>query len=355
MKPSAVLVTVPLCQALVAAILVVSGAVHAGAPVYIPPPPLPAQEAPAATPAPAPAPASSAPEAASLPAPAPARFRLLVLELKGNDVDEATVKTLEGIVTAGLAEYPELDVVSGDDLKNLLQLEAERASTGCSEDASCMAEIADALGAQLVVFGNAGRLGDSIVLNLNLFDSVKATGLGRIVVQAESTEKLPRKLRPKLRDLVGKFYADRGLTLPPFVELPPEPVESSASVVPWVVGVGGTVAALAGVAVAAVGTLPLLQYDAAKTKIVEAQGRFSSDPGALDDAKAAQVDLAQARASWNSFGWLAVDAGAALAVVGIGAGIAGLVWGWSADEAGAAPPASVSAPASAPVSAGGAQ
>lgn len=331
-----VLVVAPAASALgLCFFLAGSHPAHAGPPVYIPP-------APPAPPAPPPGekPEEKPPEVA----PAPARVRLLVLELKGNDVDSATVKTLEGIVTAGLSDYRELDVVSGDDLKNLLRLEAERTTVGCSEDASCMAEIADALGAQLVVFGTAGRLGGDLVLNLNLFDSVKATGLGRVVVQAEDTRRIPRKLRPRLRDLVGKFYADRGLTLPPYVELPPDPEEVTASPLPWVVAVGGAVAFVTGGVLAAVGAVPLLQVDGAANRIREAQDRFAAEPGALDDAKAAQADLAQARGAWNSFGWLAVDAGAALAGVGLASGVVGWLWAMNTDAPGE-PPASVSSPA----------
>jgi hypothetical protein len=285
----------------------------------------------------APADASSAPpmRAPALQEAAPAdkpRFRLLVLELKGNDVDAATVKTLEGIVTAGLAEYPELDVVSGEDLKNLLQLEAERETMGCDADAACMAEIADALGAELVVFGNTGRLDGSLVVNLNLFDSRKAIGLGRIVVQSESTKRLPRRLRPKLRELVGKFYADRGLALPPFVELPPDPEENPPSVLPWVATASGALALLGGGAAAVVGVIPLLQYDDARGRVLAAERQFADDPSALDEAVAAQGQLSRAREAWNGFGYLAVDAGLAVAAVGLVAGIAGLAWALTEGE-----------------------
>src|SRR5439155_19588473 len=124
------------------------GAARAGPPVYVPPPP---QEKPPPEPP---------------PAPKPSRTKLLVLDLKGNDVDAATTKTIQGVVTTELAGYAELDVISGEDVKQLVQLQAEKSTMGCSDDAGCLAEIADALGAKLVVFGAVGKLSDAFVLNL---------------------------------------------------------------------------------------------------------------------------------------------------------------------------------------------
>lgn len=277
------------------------------------------------------APAANLPPDLSPPAATPqavpaARHRLLVLTLKGNDVDAATVDTLMGLVTAGLGEYPELDVISREDMKNLLQLEAEKSELGCSADASCMAEIADALGAELVVFGTAGRLDNSLVLNLNLFDSREATSLGRIVVQSESAKTMPRAFRPRLRDLVGKFYASRHLTLPPFVELPPDEVTPPpSSPLPWILVAAGGAALLGGTGAVVMGAAPKLQYDDAKARIDVAEATFARDRSALDDAKAAQDDLAASRAAWNSYGFLAVDIGAALAVGGLAALSTGVV------------------------------
>lgn len=41
---------------------------------------------------------------------------------------------------------------------------------GCG-DSSCLAEIAGAMGAEFVVFGDVGKLGETFVINLNLFDN----------------------------------------------------------------------------------------------------------------------------------------------------------------------------------------
>jgi hypothetical protein len=315
---------VPLLGAVCLAGVVAAPPAHAKAKKRAAPPP-------AATAAPDPEPPPTAPPPTDpAPAPPPAekvvekkaeeakRFRLLVMDLGGNDVDAATVSTIQGIVTARLAGYPELDVLSGEDVKRLVELEGERQSFGSCSEASCLAEIADAMGAQLVVFGNVGRLDASVVLNLNLFDSQQARGLGRIVVQVDGLAGLPRQLSPKLHDLLGRFYAERGLVLPPLVEEPGPSVED-ADGTPWVLaGVGGALS-VAGIVSVVVGVLPLLQYGEAEGRVRAAEKSFDDDrAAALTNAESAQADLRSARDAWNGFGYLAVDVGAAVAGVGLG-------------------------------------
>ncbi len=280
---------------------------------------------------------------------AAARYRLLVLDLKANDVDASIVTTLQGLVATGLSQYAALDVVSGDDLKQLVQLEADRSSMGCSEDASCLAEIADALGAQLVVFGNVGTLGDALVLNLNLFDSQKAVGLGRVIVQAEDVKRIPKKLRPKLHELIGRFYEEHGLVLPPLAPEKEEeqraPVAQGPGALPWVVAGGGGVATLVGLALVGVGLVPLFQYGDAKGRVAAAEAGFAKDPSTLAAAQTAQQDLADARQTWNAAGSIAVDAGAAVAAIGVPVAVWGVVWALSSpDAASSTPPPNDDAP-----------
>lgn len=293
-------------------LLLVSTSAHA-ARVYKPP-----------APPPAPPPAEPTPAHVAEPA-ARERVKLLVLDLKANDVDPNTVKTIQGIVTARLAEYPELEVISGEDMRNLVQLEAERQSMGsCSEEASCMAELADALGAELVVFGSVGALDSARVLNLNLFDSKSAMGLGRIVVQVETVNQMPRKLRPKLHDLLGKYYAKNNLTLPPLPPEEPEPVAAVASQPfdpgpwPWVAaGVGGVLMA-AGAAGAVVGYLPLATFNQRRSDVLTLEGQFNDDGkvSRIETARKAQTEMLEARDAWNSWGVIAFDGGIAAAATG---------------------------------------
>jgi hypothetical protein len=65
-----------------------------------------------------------------------------------------------------------------------------------------MAELAGALGAGVVVATQAGKLGETLVLSLVVFDAAKAKTVSRNSVQATSLGELPSKLGPALVALV---------------------------------------------------------------------------------------------------------------------------------------------------------
>ncbi len=292
----------------------------AGAPIYIPPP---------SAPPPPPEPAK---------APEPQRYRLLVLDLKAVDVDKNTVETLQGFVTTGLAHYQELDVISGADVKSMVELEANRATMGCSEDASCLADIADALGAQLVVFGNCGKLDSDLVINLNLFDSVKAQSLGRVVVQAPDAKQLAKKLRPKMHELMGRFYKEKNLTLAPLPEDKPEAVAvapSDPGPWPWITVGTGVVLLAGGTAAAIVGYLPMATFEEKRTQVAQLQQAFEEDGDAqhVEDASAVHNEMRTARDEWDNLGVYLFDIGIPAAAIGLVATAGGLVWALSTPAA----------------------
>lgn len=273
--------------------------------------------APAAAPGPSPAPAFS-----------PGRARILVLDMKANDVDPSTVATVTSIVVAGLAEFRTLDVLSGEDVRRLADLEASRMSAGCSDDASCLSEIAGALGAQLVVFGAVGKLGEATVVSLNLFDSQKAQALGRVTTQTKRADQLTTRIRRRLHELVRPYHEEHNLVMPP-----PPPEEPGPSPLPWVVAGSGGVLLVGGAAAAVIGLVPLLDYNGARARVDAAEAQFADDrAAAIAAGKQAQADAATARAAFNQWGYLSLDVGTTLAVVGAVSAGAGLAWALAASE-----------------------
>jgi hypothetical protein len=258
---------------------------------------------------------------------APGRARVLVIDFKPIDVPAATASTVTGLVAAGLGTYPTLDVVSGEDVRNLIALEASRSAAGC-DDASCLAEISDALGAQLVVSGTVARLGAATVVSINLFDASKAQALGRVTTQTTRDDRLPGRIARRLHELVGPYHEQNNLVLRP----PPEP-EPGPDPTPWVVaGVGAGIVGLGAVG-AIVGALPALSYGDAVARVQAAETRLDSDAAsAIADARQAQKDLANARDAYNSWGFLVLDAGLGIGLTGVVVGIVGAVWGLNSGE-----------------------
>jgi len=102
--------------------------------------------------------------------------------------------TLTSLVTAALAADDRLDVLSSADVRQVMAFEGEKQAVGCADDTSCLAEVAGAMGAGLVVFGQLGALGTQRVLTLNLFDAHEGRSEERVVIKAESVQGLGEQL-----------------------------------------------------------------------------------------------------------------------------------------------------------------
>jgi len=110
--------------------------------------------------------------------PPPTRTRLLLMDLAAEGSSPETARTIAALVAVQLAEDARLDVLAGDDLRRLADFEADKQAAGCTSDASCLAEIAGALDAEYVVFGQVGALGESVLVTLNLFDAKRGRAEG---------------------------------------------------------------------------------------------------------------------------------------------------------------------------------
>jgi hypothetical protein len=133
------------------------------------------------------------------------RIKVLVLDVETKDLRPGEVETLTSLITAHLARYPQLDVLSGADIKRLVDLEAQKQSAGCDEG-SCLSEIAGAIGAQLVFFGQAGKLGGTIVVTLNVFDAAKGQAVGRQPIEARDLGQLPALVGPAIDNMVRPLF-----------------------------------------------------------------------------------------------------------------------------------------------------
>jgi hypothetical protein len=255
-------------------------------------------------------------------------LRVLVLNLESSEVDAGTLRTIGSLVTANLAEVPELDVVSGDDVRRMLQLQGEKESMGCKDDQSCLADIADALGAKLVVFGNVGRLGQILVVSLNLFDAVKMKGVGRAIVEARDLSELPRLLRPKLRAMIAPFLEDRGIAIADVGTTSIE-TEQSPGPWPWVLATAGGGLFVLGGALAGVGAAPLMSFQTSKGQLTALENEFraSGDTALLAEASTLRGDMIEQQASWNRWGLYGVDIGLPVAAAGAALFVGGIVWG----------------------------
>lgn len=197
------------------------------------------------------------------------------------ELSPSTFATLTSVITVALGRHDRLDVLASADVRRAIELEGDKRALGCAEQTSCLAEVAGAMGARLVVFGQLGDLDGELVLTLNLYDSQSATAVGRVLERAPDSRRLAEKLEPAVDRLLARTLAaakpgerlrilvlDLEAGAPAAVAPAPTPTSTSApasSSTPWLLYGAGATAGVAALAVgvgAVLGGLNLAELDA---------------------------------------------------------------------------------------------
>jgi len=151
---------------------------------------------------PAEAPAEPEPEPAAPPAGGENPFgdtdrtRLAVMELKASEgIPPMVVSGLTDTMTEALDALGPFKAISSQDISRMMDFEAQKEAIGCSE-ASCLAEMVGAMGAEYLVTGSIALIGEQYLVQLQLFDITNAR-----VVQRESRDHTGSPA--ELFDLVG--------------------------------------------------------------------------------------------------------------------------------------------------------
>jgi hypothetical protein len=101
-------------------------------------------------------------------------IKLAVLPLTAlGGVSKDTAQLLGDALAGELRKRPGVSVLTQADVAALLGAEKTRQMLGCA-DSGCFAELGGALGADRVVHGSIGRVGDSLVVNLSALDPRRA-------------------------------------------------------------------------------------------------------------------------------------------------------------------------------------
>lgn len=242
------------------------------------------------------------------------------------EVSPSDARLLTELIVSAASSDGRLAVLSSNDVRAAIDLEAQRAITGCDET-SCMKEIAGALAADYVVHGNIGALGNKLILTLNLFDTKKGFSAGRALARADSLEALGDKVPGIVGELlktVPALPADQPADNKPralVVDLKrtgpePEPAADSASATSAVVeGDAGSLLTAVGVGSLALGTVAL-------GGAIGVEVWAASDAAALDEGSATQKAAQAAQETRENVQRpIALGCYAAAVVAGIAGGI----------------------------------
>ncbi len=101
-------------------------------------------------------------------------------------VGKDTAQLLGDALAGELRKRPGISVLTQSDISALLGIEKTRQMLGCT-DAGCMVEIGGALGADRVVHGSLGRVGESLVVNLSALDPKRGKAVSSVSERLRGT------------------------------------------------------------------------------------------------------------------------------------------------------------------------
>ncbi len=138
-----------------------------------------------------PSPAAQTPTLPSAP------LKVLVLDLRADTVSTDTTRLVRDEIAVDMGRDTRLDVLSSEDLRNVVSIDAQKQAMGCDES-SCLAEVGAALGARYIVHGSVGQLGKTTIVHLNLFDTQTSRSVARETAEATTPETLLPAVRAAL-------------------------------------------------------------------------------------------------------------------------------------------------------------
>jgi hypothetical protein len=116
--------------------------------------------------------------------------------------DEAVLaETVTKILTVELS-HRNFEVLSSRDLAAAANLEADRQAAGC-DTSSCLMEIAEAMGADLLAYGDVVRLNKVMLVTLNVFDAKAGKAIGRDQLKVSDLDALPDAVSHSLDTMLG--------------------------------------------------------------------------------------------------------------------------------------------------------
>jgi TolB-like protein len=153
--------------------------------------------------------------AAGVTTPSPgARRKLAVLDVRALGAEKAAADLLSEVAVTEASRFRKLETISESDVIALLGAARQRQILGCKDDAACVAEIGGALGADYMLVGSLGRLGNTFRLDLKLMDGHQARVLARFGETIEGKEEgliasAQRGVRELLQPVAGEPEATR--------------------------------------------------------------------------------------------------------------------------------------------------
>jgi hypothetical protein len=159
--------------------------------------------------APAPAKAVGAPDSSQQPK-SPRKPRIAVLSFRVIGDQDGTGPLLTEVLATEVAGARIGEVIGESDINALLSAQKQKRDFGsCDEDAACLAEMSGALGADYMIVGTLGKLGDEFRVELKLLEPRRARAVARAGESVPSRDQIMSAMSRALHDILSEFQAAR--------------------------------------------------------------------------------------------------------------------------------------------------
>ena len=132
-----------------------------------------------------------------------------VMDLKlAKGIDESVGGLLNETIISKLdASQRFSTIISGSDMRDMIDLEAQKSALGCEQD-SCLAELGGALGVPYMMVSNLGRFGGQFILNIKIVSVEEAKVLGRVNKILKDEAAVLSALPGALQDVVDLAFGE---------------------------------------------------------------------------------------------------------------------------------------------------
>jgi TolB-like protein len=159
------------------------------------------------------------------------QVKVAVMEIRALGTDAHMSDLLSEVALTEVGSMDRIDVIGRSDIESMLGFEKQKKILGCTEEASCLAEIGGALGVEYVVVGSLGRIGGLYRLDMKIVETAKGRVRGRTGESVEGKEEtlvvaVQRAIHRLLDPLVRPAGAEPP---PPFLATPVTPAAPAAT------------------------------------------------------------------------------------------------------------------------------
>lgn len=136
-------------------------------------------------------------------------LRVAVQDLKATDVDLRLVKVASDSLLIELRKLKGVSVIGMDEIRIMLEQEANKAAMGCEDEDSCLADIASAMGAEELLAGTVASVGDELVFGLRRINQEEARVVGSVSKRLKRGD--GEELLAAIGPVIAELYPDRAL------------------------------------------------------------------------------------------------------------------------------------------------